>query len=417
MPEGDTVWRTARRLHQALAGGLLTTTDFRVPAYAALDLRNRRVREVVARGKHLLTRVEPDVTIHTHLKMEGSWHVYRPGTPWRGPSHQVRLVLATGDWTAVGFRLGIVEVLATPQEDSVVDHLGPDVLGPDWDLDEAVRRLRRLPDRPLGEALLDQTNLAGIGNIYKAEVCFLTDTSPWTPIGEVGDLAGVVDTAQRLLRQSGTTRTDDHRRHPTRPAAVGVWPCRPAVPTLSYADPPSTGRGFQRGPLDVLVPVLPSRVTAADQGARGGFVARSTRRGIALRSASRQRQPRQALRLRRRSWSCCAPSPSLRPGGGRAAGAATAVRRAAADVRHRFRPRSCAHSGRSSPSGWVRWSRRRATGPCGGRSTARGSHRGGVGRGHGAERAAVLRTLIQRVVVPPAKAAQRNGSRFDPDRV
>ena len=215
MPEGDTVWRTARRLHQTLAGQPLIKTDFRVPAYAALDLRDRRVREVLARGKHLLARVEPDVTIHTHLKMEGSWHVYRPGTPWRGPHHQVRLVLATDDWTAVGFRLGIVEVLATSEEDRVVGHLGPDLLGADWDLDEAVRRLRRSSERPLGEALLDQANLAGIGNIYKAEVCFLTGLSPWTPIGQIGDLAAVLGTAQRLLsanrERPAQTTTGDTR--------------------------------------------------------------------------------------------------------------------------------------------------------------------------------------------------------------
>ena len=215
MPEGDTVWRTARRLHQALAGQLLTTTDFRVPAYATLDLRGRRVHEVRARGKHLLTRLEPDLTVHTHLKMEGSWHVYRPGTPWRGPNHQVRLVLATSDWTAVGFRLGIVEVLATSEEDRAVGHLGSDLLGPDWDVDEAVRRLQQRPDRPLGEALLDQANLAGIGNIYKAEVCFLTGISPWTPVGEVADLAGVLDTAQRMMsadrERPAQTTTGDTR--------------------------------------------------------------------------------------------------------------------------------------------------------------------------------------------------------------
>jgi endonuclease VIII len=216
MPEGDTVWRSARRLHQALAGEVLTRSDFRVPAYATLDLRGRRVTGIVSRGKHLLTRVEPDVTIHTHLKMEGSWHLYRPGSRWRGPDHQVRLVLATAAWVAVGFRLGVVEVLPTAEEANAVGHLGPDLLGPDWDLPEAVRRLRRDPERPLGAALLDQRNLAGVGNMYQAEVCFLAGLSPWRPIREVGDLANLVGIARRVLSanlgRAVQTTTGDTRR-------------------------------------------------------------------------------------------------------------------------------------------------------------------------------------------------------------
>jgi endonuclease-8 len=131
MPEGDTVWRTARRLHDVLANQILVTSDFRVPAYSTLDLTGSRVREVVARGKHLLLRTEPGLTVHTHLKMDGSWQLYRVGSPWRGPGFEVRLVLASTDWVCVGFRLGIVEVLRTAAEASVVGHLGPDLLGPD----------------------------------------------------------------------------------------------------------------------------------------------------------------------------------------------------------------------------------------------------------------------------------------------
>jgi endonuclease-8 len=131
MPEGDTVWRTARRLHDVLANQILVTSDFRVPAYSTVDLTGSRVREVVARGKHLLLRTEPGLTVHTHLKMDGSWQLYRVGSPWRGPGFEVRLVLASTDWVCVGFRLGIVEVLRTAAEASVVGHLGPDLLGPD----------------------------------------------------------------------------------------------------------------------------------------------------------------------------------------------------------------------------------------------------------------------------------------------
>jgi endonuclease VIII len=231
MPEGDTVWRTADRLHRALAGHELASSDFRVPAYATLDLSGQRVREVVARGKHLLARVEPDLTIHTHLKMEGSWHLYRPGTPWRGPHDEVRLVLATEEWVAVGFRLGSVEVLATTDEDSAVGHLGPDLLGSDWDLQEALRRLRSEPQQPIGDALLDQRKLAGIGNMYKAEVCFVAGVSPWTAVADVTDLPALVGLARRMLganknRATQTTTGDTRRGKQLWVYARAGQPCR-----------------------------------------------------------------------------------------------------------------------------------------------------------------------------------------------
>jgi endonuclease VIII len=200
VPEGDTVWLAGRRLHQTLAGQRLTATDFRVPQLATTDLSGREVREVASRGKHLLIRIEPDLTLHTHFLMDGEWHLYRHGTRWRGgPAWQVRVVLATAGWDAVGYRLPVVDLLPTAEEDRVVGHLGPDLLGPDWDVAEAVRRLTAQPERPIGEALLDQRNLAGIGNLYKAEVLFLSGVHPWAPVGEVADLPGMVELARRLL--------------------------------------------------------------------------------------------------------------------------------------------------------------------------------------------------------------------------
>src|SRR5271166_1291520 len=146
MPEGDVVWRAARQLDAALAGRVLTRSDFRVPRYATADLTGRTVLEVVSRGKHLLTRVEGDLTVHTHLRMDGSWRVW-PAGRYPPRDHRVRLVIENSQWQAVGFALGVVEVLRTAREVSVVGHLGPDLLGPDWDLDEAIRRLREQPDR------------------------------------------------------------------------------------------------------------------------------------------------------------------------------------------------------------------------------------------------------------------------------
>lgn len=130
MPEGDTVWQAAARLRTALAGKALTVSDFRVPRYATVDLTPGPVEEVLSRGKHLLIRIG-DATVHTHLKMEGAWHVYPAGTRWRRPGWQARVLLGTDDSLAVGFQLGIVEVVPRADEAGVIGHLGPDLLGPD----------------------------------------------------------------------------------------------------------------------------------------------------------------------------------------------------------------------------------------------------------------------------------------------
>ena len=198
MPEGDVVWYTARRLHEALAGKVLTRSDFRVPRLATADLAGDVVTQAVPRGKHLLTRTANGLTVHTHLKMDGSWRI-RPAAERPRDSHQIRLLLANEDWQAIGYQLGVVELIRTSEEPRVTGHLGPDLLGPDWDAAEAVRRLSDQPDRPIGEALLDQRNLAGIGNVYKAEVLFLRGLSPWQRTGSVTDLGALAELARRLL--------------------------------------------------------------------------------------------------------------------------------------------------------------------------------------------------------------------------
>lgn len=188
MPEGDTVLQTATRLHEALAGQVLTRSDLRVPRFATADLSGRTVLDVTARGKHLLTRIEGGLTLHSHLRMDGAWRVYAPDERWRGgPGHQIRAILANEEHIAVGYRLPVLELLRTSEEDRAVGHLGPDLLGPDWDPGPALDRLRAAPERPLGEALLDQRNLAGIGNVYKCELCFLARVTPWLPVGALPD--------------------------------------------------------------------------------------------------------------------------------------------------------------------------------------------------------------------------------------
>ena len=198
MPEGDVVWDTARRLHEALAGQVLTRSDFRVPRYATVDLRGQSVTEVVARGKHLLIRTGDGLTVHTHLKMDGSWRVF-PADRRLTESHKIRVVLANARWQAAGYLLGITEVLPTAKEDRVVGYLGPDLLGPDWDAAEAVSRLSRDVEKPIGEALLDQRNLSGLGTIYMSETLFLRGVDPARAVGLVPDLDALVSLGQRLL--------------------------------------------------------------------------------------------------------------------------------------------------------------------------------------------------------------------------
>ncbi|MDX3756907.1 DNA-formamidopyrimidine glycosylase family protein [Streptomyces sp. AK02-04a] len=208
MPEGDTVWQAARRLHTALAGNVLTRSDLRVPKYATADLTGRAVLDVTPRGKHLLTRIEGGLTLHSHLRMDGSWKVYENGRRWSGgPAHQIRAILGTADRTAVGYRLPVLELLRTADENRAVGHLGPDLLGPDWNPDGALENLLQDPARSLGEALLDQRNLAGIGNVYKSELCFLLRVTPWLPIGELpADRATLLPPLAKKLLETNRDR-------------------------------------------------------------------------------------------------------------------------------------------------------------------------------------------------------------------
>ncbi|MFE6903370.1 Fpg/Nei family DNA glycosylase [Streptomyces sp. NPDC057717] len=246
MPEGDTVLQTARRLHTALAGQVLIRSDLRVPRFATADLTGRTVLDVTPRGKHLLTRIEGGLTLHSHLRMDGSWKVYAPGERWTGgPGHQIRAVLGNATRTAVGYRLPVLELLRTADETKVVGHLGPDLLGPDWDAGTALLNLLRDPARPLGEALLDQRNLAGIGNVYKSELCFLLQVTPWLPVGDLPaeTAARLPELAKKLLEANRD-----------RPARVTTGSGRPGQRLYVYG----------RAPRPCLRCRTPIRV--ADQG-------------------------------------------------------------------------------------------------------------------------------------------------------
>jgi endonuclease-8 len=245
MPEGDTVFRTARALHRAFAGRRLTASDLRVPQLGVADLAGWTVTESVSRGKHLLLRMRPPdsdgpaMTLHSHLGMDGSWRVYAIGERWRAQSrHLIRVVLRTVDAVAVGYQLQQVALVPAEEEKTLVSHLGPDPLGPDWDPAEAVRRLSRHPATTIGEALRDQRNLAGIGNIYCCELLFLRGIWPWTPVHQVADLPALVSLAHRLLganrgRPTRSTTGSLRRGEATYVYGRGSEPCRRSGTTIA----------------------------------------------------------------------------------------------------------------------------------------------------------------------------------------
>jgi len=203
VPEGDSVYKEARRLEPELKGRMLLRGELRVPAHATDDLAGHTVTELDTVGKHLLTRFDSGLTLHTHLLMDGSWSIAREGKRLpRNLLPDVRVLLETDRGTSVyGLSMPVVELVRTAEEHDVVGHLGPDPLRRDWDAREAVVRLARDPERPFVAALLDQRNLAGLGNLWVNELAFLRGYSPWTPIGEV-DLPATVALVARTLRHS-----------------------------------------------------------------------------------------------------------------------------------------------------------------------------------------------------------------------
>jgi endonuclease-8 len=197
VPEGDTVWHTAAVLRDTLAGKALTRCDIRVPRYATVDLTGQVVDEVVSRGKHLFIRVGT-ASIHSHLKMDGSWQVNPVGKPSRA-GHRIRIILEAGEIQAAGVDLGVLEVLDRDRDEDAVAHLGPDLLGDDWDPRAAAANLVVDPDRPLAETLLDQRVMAGVGNVYCNELCFVTGHLPTAHVSAVKDPRRMVQRARDML--------------------------------------------------------------------------------------------------------------------------------------------------------------------------------------------------------------------------
>lgn len=213
MPEGDTVHRSAAALRLALRDRRVTAFDTTVPqvrSRAPGRLVGGTVADVEARGKHLLHWFAPgDLALRTHMRMSGSWHLYRRGERWRKPSRLPRVVIEVPGWTAVCLSAPVVELLgrAEVERHAGLAALGPDAVAPGTDLAEARRRLDARAEWPVAEALLDQRVLAGVGNVYKSEVLFVCAVDPWTPVDSVDPATrdSLLATAERLLKANAGT--------------------------------------------------------------------------------------------------------------------------------------------------------------------------------------------------------------------
>ena len=241
------VWRTARRLDAALTGAPLVLVDLRWPRLPDVDLRSATTTGVVSRGKHLLHRFDTGWTLHSHLKMEGRWRIEPTVDPpsrslsvtkgARNPD--VRAILVTEPWTALGLRLGRLDLLRTADEHSVVGHLGPDILADDFDATTAAANLARA-DGPIGAALLDQRNLAGIGTIWASESLFAERHNPWATALSDDELRALLERARRMMLAS-LVRHDEPRVH-----GRSGRPCRRCGDTVRVAQlgPPTRERAM-----------------------------------------------------------------------------------------------------------------------------------------------------------------------------
>jgi endonuclease VIII len=240
VPEGDTIFRTAEVLRAALLGRRITAARAqprpglrRVPDLSRLV--GSTVTSVEPRGKHLLIGFDNGLTLRSHLRMSGSWHRYRPGERWHRPTHQASAILETPTSVAVAFNTPVLELLSDSalRRSRPLMTLGPDLLGGTFDADEALRRLRERDAEALGNAVLDQNAVAGIGNVYKSEVAFLEGLDPWARVAAFDDaeLRRALATARRLLHANLRGGTRVTTGNPTRGQGLWVYgragrPCR-----------------------------------------------------------------------------------------------------------------------------------------------------------------------------------------------
>jgi endonuclease-8 len=275
VPEGDTIYRTAAALRPLLVGRVVQAASARVPGPMIERVVGSQVTDVEARGKHLVVRFDNGLALHTHLRMGGAWHRYAPGERWRRPRSQARVVLEVPQHVVVCFNAPVAELL----DERVLEHhpalvgLGPDLLAPVFDLDEAAARLRARSGAQvtLGEALLDQQALAGIGNVFKSEILFVERLDPWMTVGELDEprLRGLLATAERLLRANARPGAGPRTTTSADPSmAQRLWVyARAGRPCFRCRTPIQSRRQGRDGRLTYWCPTCQSR--AASPPARG----------------------------------------------------------------------------------------------------------------------------------------------------
>ena len=210
MPEGDTIFRAARTLNEALAGCTVTYFESVFSRISRADdelaIRGRTIERVDARGKHLLMWFSGDVVLRTHMRMHGVWHLYRRGARWRRPHSDMRILIGTAEYDAVAFSVPVAELIRAGEleRSSAVRNLGPDILAEEFDAADAALRIATTPEIEIGDALLDQQAVAGIGNIFKCEALYASGLDPFTRVADLSreDIARIVEKARRLMRAS-----------------------------------------------------------------------------------------------------------------------------------------------------------------------------------------------------------------------
>lgn len=209
MPEGDTILRTARTLQRAIGGQTIINFDSTLPKLRrfAAELIGQKITEVLAIGKNLIIKLEDGRALRSHMMMSGSWHIYRPGERWRKSPGAARAVIEAGEWVAVCFAAPVVELVASIETHAPIAHLGPDILAENFDLEAAKKRFVHAAGRELGDAILDQTFVAGIGNVYKSEVLFICRADPRQDTAALSEekLTEILETARKQMRLNLTT--------------------------------------------------------------------------------------------------------------------------------------------------------------------------------------------------------------------
>jgi len=258
MPEGDTIYRAARTLHAALAGRVVTRFETVYAQLARIDretpVAGRTIEGVVSEGKHLIIHFSGDLHLRTHMRMNGSWHIYKPGERWRMRHSDMRIVIETEAWLAVAFNVPVAEFhdsASLARQDDLL-HIGPDLLADEFDFDEALRRIRERPDEEIADVLLNQRVVAGIGNEYKNEVLFVARIHPFRHVRDLDDesLLRILQTARKLMIVNVTKRSSGRvttfSLDPSQQQYVysrGGKPCRRCGTRIQYAKQGKDARG------------------------------------------------------------------------------------------------------------------------------------------------------------------------------